>query len=88
MLEQSVGKINVEPLSQPDVWGHILPMVRTPNVVMFPEHTSGEWRNMYAFAALKVAHHAYVLETGSIVLQGTGEELLKDERVIKAYLGG
>ncbi len=41
-----------------------------------------------AFAALKVAHHAYVLETGSIVLQGTGEELLKDERVIKAYLGG
>lgn len=41
-----------------------------------------------AFAALKVAHHAYVLETGSIVLQGTGEELLNDERVIDAYLGG
>ncbi|NLW82603.1 MAG: ABC transporter ATP-binding protein [Desulfovibrionales bacterium] len=41
-----------------------------------------------AFAALKVAHHAYVLETGSIVLQGSGEELLRDERVIKAYLGG
>ena len=41
-----------------------------------------------AFAALKVAHHAYVLETGAIVLQGTGEELLNDERVIHAYLGG
>lgn len=41
-----------------------------------------------AFAALKVAHFAYVLETGSIVLEGTGEELLADERVIKAYLGG
>ncbi|GAB6112899.1 MAG TPA: ABC transporter ATP-binding protein [Desulfomicrobium sp.] len=41
-----------------------------------------------AFAALKVAHYAYVLETGSIVLQGTGEELLNDERVIHAYLGG
>ncbi len=41
-----------------------------------------------AFAALKVAHYAYVLETGSIVLQGAGEELLNDERVIKAYLGG
>ncbi len=41
-----------------------------------------------AFAALKVAHYAYVLETGSIVLQGTGEELLNDERVIDAYLGG
>ena len=41
-----------------------------------------------AFAALKVAHYAYVLETGAIVLQGTGEELLNDERVIQAYLGG
>ncbi len=41
-----------------------------------------------AFAALKIAHYAYVLETGSIVLQGTGEELLSDERVIQAYLGG
>jgi branched-chain amino acid transport system ATP-binding protein len=41
-----------------------------------------------AFAALKVAHFAYVLETGVIVLQGTGEELLNDERVIQAYLGG
>ena len=41
-----------------------------------------------AFAALKVAHYAYVLETGDIVLQGTGEELLNDERVIQAYLGG
>ena len=41
-----------------------------------------------AFAALKVAHYAYVLETGSIVLEGTGEELLNDERVIQAYLGG
>ena len=41
-----------------------------------------------AFAALKVAHFAYVLETGSIVLSGTGEELLNDKRVIEAYLGG
>jgi len=41
-----------------------------------------------AFAALKVEHHAYVLETGSIVLSGTGEELLNDKRVIEAYLGG
>jgi branched-chain amino acid transport system ATP-binding protein len=41
-----------------------------------------------AFAALKVAHYAYVLETGVIVLQGSGEELLNDERVIQAYLGG
>ncbi len=41
-----------------------------------------------AYAALKVAHHAYVLETGAISLSGTGEELIADERVRRAYLGG
>ena len=41
-----------------------------------------------AYAALKVAHYAYVLETGTIILAGTGEELIADERVRKAYLGG
>jgi len=41
-----------------------------------------------AYAALKVAHHAYVLETGTIVLEGTGEDLIKDKRVCEAYLGG
>jgi len=41
-----------------------------------------------AFAALKVAHQAYVLETGTVVLQGTGEELIADQRVCQAYLGG
>jgi branched-chain amino acid transport system ATP-binding protein len=40
-----------------------------------------------AFAALKIADYAYVLETGKVVLEGTGEELLKDEGVKKAYLG-
>jgi len=40
-----------------------------------------------ALAALKIADYAYVLETGKVVLQGTGKELLKDEAVRKAYLG-
>jgi branched-chain amino acid transport system ATP-binding protein len=38
--------------------------------------------------ALAIADHAYVLETGNITLEGTGEELANDERVQKAYLGG
>ncbi len=38
--------------------------------------------------ALSIAHRAYVLETGYITLSGTGEELARDERVKKAYLGG
>jgi branched-chain amino acid transport system ATP-binding protein len=40
-----------------------------------------------AFAALKISDYAYVLETGCLVLKGSGEELLKDEKVKKAYLG-
>jgi branched-chain amino acid transport system ATP-binding protein len=40
-----------------------------------------------ALKALEVAHRAYVLETGTIVKEGSGEELLKSEDVAKAYLG-
>jgi branched-chain amino acid transport system ATP-binding protein len=38
--------------------------------------------------ALAIADRAYVLETGTIAMQGTGDDLLKDPNVIKAYLGG
>ena len=41
-----------------------------------------------AYAALKVAHQAYVLEVGTITLSGAGEALLADDRVREAYLGG
>jgi branched-chain amino acid transport system ATP-binding protein len=37
--------------------------------------------------ALELAHRAYVLQTGNIVLKGTGEELLESDLVRKAYLG-
>ena len=37
--------------------------------------------------ALKISHRGYVLETGSLVLQGICKELMDDERVKKAYLG-
>lgn len=40
-----------------------------------------------ARAALKIAHYGYVLETGKIVMEGTGADLLNDDRVRKAYLG-
>ena len=38
--------------------------------------------------ALSIADRAYVLETGSITLSGTGPELAKSDEVRKAYLGG
>lgn len=37
--------------------------------------------------ALRLAHRGYVLETGSVVLQGKCKDLLTDERVKRAYLG-
>lgn len=40
-----------------------------------------------ANAALRVADYGYVLETGTIALTGTGEELLRNESVREAYLG-
>ena len=41
-----------------------------------------------AFAALSVAHYAYILETGTVVLEGKGEDLLHNPQVKQAYLGG
>ncbi len=40
-----------------------------------------------AHKALQLAHRAYVLETGQIVMSGTGRELLQSPEVRKAYLG-
>lgn len=40
-----------------------------------------------AYAALSVADHGYVIDTGEVVLSGSGTELLNNERVREAYLG-
>jgi branched-chain amino acid transport system ATP-binding protein len=40
-----------------------------------------------ARAALKIAHRAYVLETGRIILSGAAQDLLQDRQVTRAYLG-
>lgn len=40
-----------------------------------------------AFAALKIAHRAYVLTTGEIGMEGPAKELLENEEIQKAYLG-
>lgn len=41
-----------------------------------------------AHHALKLAHRAYVMQTGQITLSGTGKELLSDPKVRAAYLEG
>ena len=39
------------------------------------------------YQSLRIAHRGYVLETGRVVLTGSGENLLNDEHVKKAFLG-
>lgn len=75
--EPSLG---LAPLLVKDVFEIIQEVNRRGKTVLLVEQN--------AFAALKVAHYAYVLETGVISLQGPGEELLADDRVRQAYLGG
>lgn len=41
-----------------------------------------------AFAALRVADHAYVLENGKIVMEDAGGQILKNPEIKKRYLGG
>jgi len=41
-----------------------------------------------AHAALRMADRAYVMETGRIVLEGRARDLLEDDHVRRAYLGG
>ncbi|MBY4732073.1 ABC transporter ATP-binding protein [Cupriavidus pauculus] len=41
-----------------------------------------------AYAALGIAHRAYVIESGRIVMEGDRDTLLRDEGIRKAYIGG
>jgi branched-chain amino acid transport system ATP-binding protein len=41
-----------------------------------------------ALRALRLADRAFVMDLGRLTLSGTGAELLRDDRVVKAYLGG
>ena len=40
-----------------------------------------------AFQTLKIADYAYVLELGKVKFEGTGQELLKNDELVNAYLG-
>ena len=41
-----------------------------------------------AQSALEISHRGYVLETGRIAFSDSGQNLLRDEKIIEAYLGG
>jgi branched-chain amino acid transport system ATP-binding protein len=77
MDEPSLG---LAPLLVEEVFGIIREINKEGKTILLVEQN--------AFGALKVADYAYVLEVGVITLEGIGTELLKDRRVIDAYLGG
>jgi branched-chain amino acid transport system ATP-binding protein len=62
----------------------IFDIVRTIN---HDDGTSVVLVEQNANIALEISHHAYVLEAGRIALQGSGEELIRDESVRRSYLG-
>ena len=75
--EPSMG---LAPLFVQEIFDIIVKINETGTTIMLVEQNA----NM----ALQIAHRAYVIETGKIVLSGTGEELRTSEEVKKAYLGG
>lgn len=76
MDEPSMG---LAPRIVDEVFGVIAAIRDTGTTVLLVEQN--------ARRALRVADHGYVMETGEIVHDGPGLELLADERVIQAYLG-
>lgn len=75
--EPSMG---LSPLLVDQVFDIIRSFHKNGATVLLVEQNAGK--------SLAISDRAYVLETGSIVLSGSGEELLRSEDVKKAYLGG
>lgn len=75
--EPSMG---LSPLLVDQVFEIIKDINRDGTTVLLVEQNAGK--------SLAISDRAYVMENGSIVLDGTGEELAASEMVRKAYLGG
>ena len=74
--EPSMG---LAPLVIQQIFGIIVELNRRGITVLLVEQN--------ASVALAISHRAYVMESGHVVLSGTGAELLSSEQVRKAYLG-
>ena len=77
MDEPSMG---LAPILIDQIFDIILELHRAGTTILLVEQNAQK--------ALSIADRAYVLETGSITMSGTGEELLHNDDVRKAYLGG
>ena len=77
MDEPSMG---LAPIIVQDIFSIIQRINSTGTTILLVEQNA----NM----ALSIAHRAYVIETGRIVLEGKASDLMKDDSVRQAYLGG
>ncbi len=75
--EPSLG---LAPLLIKDIFNTLVKIKKEGTTILIVEQN--------ALATLKIADYAYVLELGKISMHGTAEELIKDERLVAAYLGG
>jgi branched-chain amino acid transport system ATP-binding protein len=75
--EPSMG---IAPLIVREIFNVIVHLNQTGTTILLVEQN--------ARAALKVAHHSYVLENGNVVLEGLPTELLDNPKVKEVYLGG
>lgn len=75
--EQSMG---LAPIFIQEIFNIIEDIKKQGTTVLLVEQNANK--------ALTIADKAYVLETGKVVLSGTGKELLVSDQVRKAYLGG
>jgi branched-chain amino acid transport system ATP-binding protein len=67
----------------PLVVKQVLEVVRAINA----EGTTVLLAEQNAYAALQIAHRAYVVESGRIVMAGAPRALIADERIRRAYIG-
>ena len=74
--EPSMG---LAPLLVEEIFSVIISLRREAMTILLVEQN--------AHAALAIADRGYVIESGSVVLSGSGQELLRNERVREAYLG-
>ena len=75
--EPSLG---LAPLLIKDIFNTLLKIKEEGTTILIVEQN--------ALSTLKIADYAYVLELGKISMHGKAEDLIKDERLIAAYLGG
>ena len=80
MLLLDEPSMGLAPLIVRQIMGDVLPAIHSRGTTLF---LSEQNANM----ALMVSQRAYVLESGKIVLQGQSHDLMRNEKVKKAYIG-